>query len=45
VGMKLLLRQTDGLVSYAEKIRRIDLDHFGFPEERTAVISSRCDAA
>lgn len=38
-GMKTLLGRTDGLVSYARKIQQHDMLAFGFPQERTAVLS------
>jgi glycosyltransferase involved in cell wall biosynthesis len=38
-GMKTLLARTDGLVCYARTIQQHDMSTFGFPEERTAVLS------
>jgi glycosyltransferase involved in cell wall biosynthesis len=38
-GMKMLLAATDGLLSYGRTIQQHDMLTFGFPEERTAVLS------
>jgi glycosyltransferase involved in cell wall biosynthesis len=38
-GMGWLLKQTDGLVAYSERIRQHDIKTFSFPEGRTAVVS------
>ena len=36
--MSWALSRTDGLVSYSEKIKKLDVEHFSFPLERTCVI-------
>jgi glycosyltransferase involved in cell wall biosynthesis len=36
--MKGLLRRTDGLAAYGQKIIDADIEHFGYPRKRTAVL-------